>query len=151
MSHPASEDCTRRFSRKPSAVPHGLVGRAQITARLGQTSSPCNQPIAASGERILFKPTAETRCELSGRLPARFQHIFFPRDKGRTVRSVTQTKLPALKPHADCRPTPDGPKAPGCPHLVTPSCSPATKRTPLRRHKREDSSISCTRLLEHCL
>ena len=73
------------------------------------------------------------------------------RRKVQSVTLVTQTKLPALKPHADCRPTPDGPMAPGCPHLVTPSCSPATKRTPLRRHMREDSSISCTRLLEHCL
>ena len=76
---------------------------------------------------------------------------FFAREKESTVILVTQTKLPANKPPADCRPTPGGPKAPGCPHLVTPSCSPATKRTPLRRHKREDSSISCTRLLEHCL
>ena len=77
--------------------------------------------------------------------------FFFARRKGQSVTLVTQTKLPALKPPADCRPTPDGPMAPGCPHLVAPSCSPATKRTPLRRHMREDSSISCTRLLEHCL
>ena len=63
------------------------VGSDSKTSHQRFRGKPFKQQIAAFGEQILFKPhktiwtTAETRCELDGRLPARFQH-----ENGRTHR-----------------------------------------------------------------
>ena len=59
------------------------------------------------------------RCMLAQREQQKHQRVplvtpfafFLFHEKESTVTLVTQTKLPALKPHADCRPTLDGPMA----------------------------------------